>query len=221
MVAAIDLTGRRFDRLAVIRFAGHGKQGKQTVRLWECLCDCGAIKVASYSALTNGNTRSCGCLLREAITKHGGYKDQVYRVWHAMLERCRNPNNQAWKDYGGRGIRVCDRWHDYSNFIADMGARPEGGTIDRIDVNGDYTPENCRWATQAENANNRRNNRLIEYAGETATLSQWAKRYSLHKGTLRHRLDNGWPFHLAITTIPDRSASISATKRRNAATRNQ
>lgn len=218
MPKPIDLTGRRFDRLVVTEFYGNGRRGKQSVRLWSCRCDCGNQTIASYSALTNRNTRSCGCLLREAITKHGMCKTPVYKVWHAMLDRCRNSNNQSWKDYGGRGVSVCERWHDFSNFIADMGERPTGGTLDRIDVNGNYEPSNCRWISQAGNANNRRNNRLIEFQGEVATLSEWSKKYGMHKGTLKNRLDSGWPFEAAVSMPPDRRASNIATRKRSRAT---
>lgn len=149
-------------------------------------------------------TRSCGCLLRETITKHGGYKSPVYSVWHAMVTRCRSPNDPSWPDYGGRGIRVCDRWLDHGAFLADMGQRPPGHTLERIDVNGHYEPGNCRWATPMEQANNRRNNRLITYEGQTHTVAEWARRVGLTKGCLLHRLCVGWPIERALTQPADR-----------------
>lgn len=211
---ANDITGNRYSRLVVTSFHGHGKRGSQTVRLWNCVCDCGKTTVTSYGSLTCGNVRSCGCLLRDATTTHGMSKSPVYKVWHAMLERCRNSHNQAWKDYGGRGIRVCERWHDFSNFNSDMGERPTGGTLDRIDVNGDYEPSNCRWVSQSINANNRRNNRIIEFRGELATLAQWARKCNLNKGALLYRLAHGWPIEAALTTPSDRSASNISTRSR-------
>lgn len=214
MARPIDITGKRFSRLVVKMFYGHGKRGSQTVRLWECVCDCGKSVVASYGSITSGGVRSCGCLLKDAITTHGMSNTPVYKVWHAMLERCRNPNNPAWKDYGGRGISVCERWKDFAVFNSDMGDRPSGGTLDRIDVNGNYEPSNCRWISQAGNANNRRNNRVIEFCGEFATASEWARKYNLSKSALLYRLSNGWPIEAALTTPADRSASNVATKAR-------
>lgn len=123
----------------------------------------------------------------------------MYKVWHAMIERCRNPNDPSYKDYGGRGIRVCDAWHDFAQFREDMGRRPTGGTIERKDVNGQYEPSNCVWAQQIDQANNRRNNRRLTLGQETLTLSQWARRAGMAKTTLRHRLNAGWNLDEALT----------------------
>lgn len=154
--------------------------------------------------MTSGNTNSCGCLLRDAITSHGGSDTPVYKVWHAMLERCRNPKGPEYRDYGGRGITVEPRWNDFATFAGDMGQRPDGMTLERFDVNGNYGPGNCRWATPLDQANNRRNNRRITIAGTTLTLAQWATRAGISKSGLRYRLDTGMSPETAISSAPNR-----------------
>jgi hypothetical protein len=127
---------------------------------------------------------------------------ELYRLMSNMKTRCYNPNNEAYHRYGGRGIKICDRWlASFWNFVADMGPRPEGATIDRIDNDGDYTPENCRWATRKENANNTSTNRFITHNGETKTLAEWAELCGISQGTLKHRLDvAGYTMEQALST---------------------
>jgi hypothetical protein len=143
----------------------------------------------------------------DVITTHGGSRDRdpVYKVWHAMLTRCRSPKDPAYRDYGGRGITVCVRWRDFAAFRADMGPRPRGGTLERIDVNGDYEPTNCRWASPREQANNRRTNRTLTLRGRSMTVAQWARELGASKTGLLHRLKAGWSVEETLTTPFDRS----------------
>lgn len=167
MSSFIDLSGRRFGRLTVVRL--HGKKpngyhanGTPLHRLtWFCQCDCGATAVVAGRELRRGETKSCGCAKKELIgalnRTHGMTRKREYRSWQAMKERCGNLNNCHFNNYGGRGIQVCERWRNsFENFLADMGKCPPLHSIDRIDVDGDYTPENCRWADAATQTINRR-----------------------------------------------------------------
>lgn len=152
---AIDLTGRRFGRLQVLSLSPEGPQYGR--RKWLCRCDCGNAKVVGSELLLRGTTKSCGCLRRPRVPVEGGCYTAEYRTWRCMLRRCQNPAHRGYEDYGGRGIQVCDRWQSLEAFIADMGKRPGVGfSIDRIDVDGDYTPGNCRWATATDQMRNRR-----------------------------------------------------------------
>ena len=154
----IDETGNRHGRLSVTARADSTKRGAQ----WSCVCDCGNRVDVSGSQLRNGKTRSCGCLARDLNTKHGesSRRTPEYSTWHAMLKRCTNPNATGYDNYGGRGIAVCDRWRRYENFLADMGRRPLGTSIDRRDNDGNYEPGNCRWATAIEQSRNMRSTKL-------------------------------------------------------------
>jgi hypothetical protein len=132
--------------------------------------------------------------------RHGRSRTPIHRVWSTMVERCTSPKSKKWPLYGGRGIRVCERWLTFENFLADMGERPSAGhTLDRIDTDGHYEPGNVRWATQTEQQRNRRNNRLITFRGETLCLAAWAERVGLSIGTLGFRVRSGWPVERAIT----------------------
>lgn len=155
----IDRVGLRYGRLTVVKRAGTDNLKKP---LWECLCDCGVTTFVNSSSLGSGNTTSCGCYLKERITKHGGWKNASYNTWRAMIRRCHNTNSKDYYRYGGKGVSVCERWHTYQNFVADMGEPVGDETIDRIDTYGNYEPNNCRWAgvkTQNRNLRIRENSK--------------------------------------------------------------
>lgn len=200
MSKPLDLTGMRFVRLFAIKRAGSTPKGKA---LWECLCDCGKMIILPGRRLVNGNTRSCGCLkrdstsarMRETRTTHGKSNTLTYRVWNTMLIRCGDPENKKFPIYGGRGITVCDRWKDFLNFLSDMGEKPAGLSIERINNNGNYEPDNCKWATAKEQANNTRRNRRITYNGETLTLTEWSQRLGITPSTLHERISVHGEFH--------------------------
>lgn len=195
MPAPLDLTGKVFGRLRVIERAGQAFYGGEPKRLWKCICTCGAERLVNTSQLTKGNTRSCGCLQRDTVisrnTKHGACKGKdgtgTYSSWCAMHTRCYNDKQPGYAQYGGRGIRVCERWHNYQAFEADMGKRPPGTSIDRIDPNGNYEPGNCRWATrQQQNINQRRIPKVLWNGAEVA-LADVCRQLGLNRRLLREQ----------------------------------
>ena len=212
----IDLTGRVFGRLTVLSFAGVGRNGHAR---WRVRCICGVEKVTSGQSLRAGNSTSCGCYQREVsairgltLNKvHGMHRAPTHDSWTCMLQRCNNPKNKDYKHYGARGITVCDRWRSFDNFLADMGERPEGKTLDRWpDKDGRYEPGNCRWATAREQAQNMRSNRLIEHAGETLCVAEWARRTNITVHCLRDRLAAGWAIETALTKPMQKRTKVAA-----------
>lgn len=209
----LNLKGKQFGRLTVIS-AGDRINGRST---WLCVCACGNTKLIKTHELRSGDTRSCGCLVHEnkSLMTHGDSRSPEYKSWTAMKDRCYGVNHSSYKNYHDRGITVCDRWlHSYENFLADMGRKPSKNmSLDRIDNNGNYTPENCRWATIKQQNNNSRNNRFIDYKGETKTLKQWSEIYNLSAKVVKDRLDVlGWSFEKAILT-PKRIVKIKSNGR--------
>jgi len=201
-----ELAGQRFGRLVVLYDTGERKGGQV---VWRCRCDCGnEVNVVGYN-LTSGHTTSCGCYHREraaeANTMHGmagrGERHPVYDAWFHMLQRCENPKNKNYKDYGGRGIKVCAEWHDPAVFIewALANGWQKGLQIDRIDNNGNYGPSNCHWVSSKENNRNRRSNRLITFDGKTQTMTEWAEELSISYCTLKDRINKlHWPIERAL-----------------------
>lgn len=188
----LDLKGKRFGRLVALEYQGGSK--------WFCRCDCGGSTIAISSNLTKGNSTSCGCKTREARFKHGMAGHPLNQTWRSLRARCNNPRDPAYANYGGRGIKVCERWDDFMSFLADMGMRPPGDfELDRIDNDGPYSPDNCRWVPKKVNLRNKRTSHLVTWQGETLTVAGWAERLGIHERTLHNRLGRGWPLERAMT----------------------
>jgi hypothetical protein len=204
--------GQSFGRLTV-RAIGR----KPGTYRYIAVCDCACGKtnhLVRIDALKDGSVASCGCGHIDAVTKHGRYKDPLYRTWSGMHTRCYKPLNRRYADYGGRGITVCKRWHDLESFFEDMRATHfHNAEIERIDVNGNYEPSNCRWVTHAEQAANKRNTRFVTLHGKTQRLVEWAKELGLSQVTLRRRIKDGWSEDRII--IPSMDADTRCQLARN------
>ena len=176
--------------------------------MWKCQCQCGNIKITKAALVKSGKTRSCGCLRKEMRAaknlKHGhsrvGAISAEYVAWQNMHARCENPSSDKYKHYGGRGIKVCERWGDFENFLADMKMRPTPQhSVGRIDNEGDYEPTNCEWQTLSEQRRNMRSNRWITFCGDTLCLEAWADRTGINSATIDWRLRNGWSLERSLT----------------------
>ncbi len=202
----VDLTGKRFGRLTVIGRGPDQPRGRTHRVQWHCRCDCGNECVCASTNLVQGKSRSCGCLQIDTITTHNRTGTPEHRTWIAMKSRCYTKSNIGYPYYGGRGITVCDRWlHSFENFLSDMGERPGPEySLDRINPNGNYRPDNCRWATRETQDNNRRANRFLTWNGKTQTIAQWAKETGISKGTILNRLNWGWPIEDALSWPSER-----------------
>lgn len=196
MPKKIDLIGKRFGRLVVLSEA----MGRQHNKIcWECVCECGNTSTVLGESLRRGKTTSCGCFKIENQTTHGKHCHELYLTWYGMIQRCDNDTHISYDNYGGRGVTVCERWYSFDNFISDMGERPMGFTLDRIDNDIGYSPSNCKWSNRIDQANNRRDNQIITYNGETLSHSQWSQRLFNDMYTVRQRLHLGWSIEDTLT----------------------
>jgi len=198
-----DLRGLRFGRLVILDNVNYGTSRHAKLK---CACDCGIIKLVNKSSLLAHDSESCGCLQRQLLsiktTTHGKYHSLEYKAWAYMRTRATNPNHKHWGRYGGRGITVCERWKTFENFFEDMGEKPfPKAQLDRIDNDGNYELENCRWATPQENASNKSNTIWITLNGETKTLAEWSEITGMKKDTIKARINTyGWSADKALNT---------------------
>lgn len=193
-----DLTGQKFGKLTVVSYAGTDKHQK---RRWNCQCECGKPNIVSTTSLRLGKVQSCGCYFAETHTKHGDHRALEYFAWRSMKARCTDAGVRYYEKYGGRGIKVCERWLDYENFLSDMGRKPtKAHSLDRIDNDGDYTPENCRWATKSEQTRNRSTSVWITFNGKTQLMGDWAAELGISYRVLYQRVRIGWTVERAFTT---------------------
>ena len=193
------LCGEKFTRLTVVRF--HHKTRHHN--FYECRCDCGNYKIVRQQHLLNGKIKSCGCYNRERASQamkanqlgrtHGLAQTRLYKIWLAMKARVTNPHRKGYKDYGGRGIKICESWLNFENFYqwALANGYDKNLSIDRINTNGDYCPDNCRWATMEVQQNNKRNNHMIDWEGGTYTLAQFSRQFHIPQSTVWGRLKRG------------------------------
>lgn len=204
MKKCIDLSNKKFGRLLVVRRVESNGSRKRTVFL--CICDCGKTLIVRSDDLRNGHSSSCGCFKNELTitrsTVHGMHKHLLYSTWNAMVQRCNNPKATGFIYYGGRGIAVCERWNNFENFLADMVPRPTPShSLDRYPRNnGNYEPGNCRWATKIQQANNKRNNHIIEFKNQRNTLTQWSVILGISQQRLFYQIKH-WPMEKVFASI--------------------
>jgi len=188
--------GDKYERLTIIR-----EVEATSGRRFECQCACGSVVIAMLNNMRRKLTTSCGCFRSEVHTTHGDWGSSEYTTWDAMLARCRNPEYESYSHYGGRGIKVCDRWLTYENFLSDMGRKPsKQHSIDRIDNDGDYCPGNCRWATQSEQNRNTSRNLMLTFNGLTMCAADWGDSLGIPGGEISRRIRRGWTVQRALET---------------------
>ena len=191
-----DITGQKFGRITAIRYVGKNEDKRA---LWECNCDCGNTVIVDGKSLRLGNTKSCGCYNLDRIAErnkiihktHGETNTKLFHIWGGIKSRCKNPNMNNYHDYGGKGVSICEEWDNSFEAFRDWSYEngyKDGLTIDRIDSNGNYCPENCRWATVKEQNRNRKSNKLITYNGETHCIADWADILGINYDVLQHRI---------------------------------
>lgn len=206
MAAKKDYSGQRFGRLEVVRYLPKNEREAVNKR-WLCKCDCGKVVQMDIASLTSGNTKSCGCYMRERMAKlnyrHGKCKTTLFNVWIGMRNRCYQKNTKYYSNYGGRGIVVCPEWKDdfeaFEKWALTNGYH-KGLSIDRKDVNGNYEPSNCRWATSKEQSNNKRNNHYVSFNGKTQSMQMWADEIGIDRSVILYRLKKGWDVEKALFT---------------------
>jgi len=201
----IDLTGKKIGKLIVIKRVGT-RRGCEPI--WLCKCDCGNVSIVEGTGLRLKRTKSCGCSKKEyqslSLTKIKDANKRLCRIFHEMKDRCLNTKLKCYKNYGGRGIKVCNEWLDKQTGIINFynwaikNGYQDNLTLDRIDNNGNYEPSNCRWVTRKEQQNNRRNNRYITYKGETHTMKQWSEKLNINYSSFRGRLEDNLPKELCF-----------------------
>ena len=189
--------GERFGKWQVLE-----KVRRRPVGLYyQCQCDCGTKRFVWGLRLQRGLSRSCGCVRKESSHGHAyrGKMTPEYRAWQSMLSRCRNENDRRFAQYGGRGIKVCRRWEKFEHFLQDMGRRPRGKRLGRLNVNKGYSPNNCDWVSLRESMNNRTDSTLISFRGKRQSIAQWARQLDINPATLSSRLRRGWPKAKALS----------------------
>jgi len=204
-----DYSGSRFGRWTVIEEAEPKMYNGRRLRMWKCVCDCGTIRNVKEQSLKSGKSKSCGCYHSDIMhevgkvnTTHGQADTRLYRIYKHMIRRCTDENDLRYEIYGGRGITICSDWDSFENFAkwaAESGYSDEL-SIDRIDVNGNYSPDNCRWATPHQQSVNRRTTKFYEYNGKCMCIAEWAKEYNIPYKKLHKRLYSGWSIERALTT---------------------
>ena len=198
----IDLTGKKFNKLTVVKRLENSIGG---VSVWLCQCECGNFTTVRGSNIKNGSVKSCGCLLKEGTTTtHGLSKTKIYGIWNSIKSRCLNPNSESYKRYGARGICVCEEWkNSFESFYlwSIENGYNEKLSIERIDNDGNYCPQNCKWASRKEQCRNRRSNVVFEYMGEKRILTEWCEILNLDYKLVHNRIHKmGWSFEKSILT---------------------
>ncbi len=207
MPTPLDLTGKRFGRLTVVERSSEKRKRRGT--FWVCKCDCGNVVVVPRCHLIDGHTKSCGCYHKDrlheprpSVSKHYLSKSRIYRIWSGMMDRTTNPNSRSYKNYMGRGIDICDEWKEFNNFKdwAFSHGYDDTLTIDRIDVNGNYEPSNCRWVDNRTQSRNKRGTLYVTRKGETKPLIDWCEIEGINYNRVHQRITAGWTPEKALST---------------------
>lgn len=198
-----DISGLRSFKLVAVSHS-HTDHNGQSV--WDCICDCGGRAKATANSISRQQRKSCGCDRRAKFPPE-------YSVWKGMIQRCLVSSHKFYKNYGGRGILICERWMSFELFFLDMGSRPHAKSqLDRIDNNGDYRPGNCRWASTHDQNRNKRTNRIIEFSGKTMCVADWAVELGLRPTLINQRLSRGWSEHRALSKSPRSKRQLEKPK---------